>query len=174
MSTSLAERPPPGHMREGTHVTTRAGHPKVVRVRTQPKPWDREGFFSWLDQRMKELDIPDIQTLCDMARPKISASAPSKWRSGRHRPTLEALEALASPLKVTKEFLWARAGLIGEASQIQALTPEEQAGIDIIEAANLDDGAKEKLKVIHLANVLRDRQERLRQLREQIDLLSRD
>lgn len=142
-------------------------------ARAQREPaWDRDGFFDWLDQRIAEVEppIPDMQSLADLA--EISHSALSNWRSGKYKPSLDTLRQLAKPLKVPVDVVWSRAGLIVETGHRHVLTSEEQAGIDIIEATQLDAETKEKLKVLYLARVARERKERLRQLREQIDLLS--
>jgi hypothetical protein len=54
------------------------------------------------------------------------------------------------------------------------MTPEELDGLDLIEASNLSRQAKDRLKAIHLANVARNREDEMRRVREQIDLLDRD
>lgn len=172
MPASLTDRPPPARLRAQTHVTGPRKTHNLVRMRTQLGGWNREAFFAWLDQRIKVVNppIPDMQTLADMS--KISHSALSNWRSGKYKPSLESLAALAPVLKVAKEYIWARAGLVsGDLREM--ITEEDHAGLDVIETSNLDRDAKDKLKVMYLARIIRDREERMRQLREQIDLLDR-
>jgi transcriptional regulator with XRE-family HTH domain len=145
----------------------------VVRMRTQEpprKPWNREGFFGWLDRRITQVNpsIPDMQTLAALSG--VSHSALSNWRKGKYRPSLDSLSMLAEPLQVAKETVWAEAGIVPELEA--PTTAEERWGEMMIRSSSLSDAAKERLLALHREDMRRQREEAERQLRAKIDLLT--
>lgn len=143
----------------------------VVRMRTQePRAWNREGFFRWLDRRITQIKPPivDMQSLAGLSG--VSHSALSNWRKGKYRPSLDSLSLLAGPLQVNRETVWAEAGILPEIEA--APSAEEQWGEMMIRSSNLSDAAKERLLAVHREDMRRQREEAERQLREKIDLLT--
>lgn len=173
MSTATLHPQSAGRLRPRTHVTSEQDAGNLVRMRTQepaPKPWKREAFFRWLDRRISQVDppIPDMQTLANLSG--VSHSALSNWRKGKYRPSLDSLSLLAGPLQVTKEAVWAEAGIVPDLDP--APTAEEQWGEMMIRSSSLSDAAKERLLASHREEMRRTRDEVERRLREKIDLLT--
>lgn len=161
MSIALAHRPPPAGLRPQTHVTARASTHNLVRVRTNG--WDRVRFFGWLDHRIIVVGIPDMQTLADLSG--VSHSALSNWRSGKYRPKLESLSALAKPLKTSEEVVWAEAGIL-PAAQL-GVAVEEDLHIRSIRESSLSKVQQDRL----IAMYQEDLQRAVERSRQQLELL---
>lgn len=148
----------------------------IVRVSTQASgkhadSWPRVSFFQWFDAQKKKVEIEqdsEVARLADLSHTTISA-----WRHGKQRPSVWPLSAVARVLRVPARVAWAEAGLLTDDDLREMLTPEELSGLDIIEASGLSREDKDRLKVIHLANVARNQDDEMRRLREQIDLMER-
>jgi transcriptional regulator with XRE-family HTH domain len=158
-------------------VTTAGDIASIVRVNTQASgkhasSWPRLSFFRWFDAQKKKVEIEQDSEVARLAQ--LSHTTISAWRHGKQRPSVWPLSAIARVLKVPARVAWAEAGLLTEDDLREMMTPEELDGLDLIEASNLSRQAKDRLKAIHLANVARNREDEMRRVREQIDLLDRD
>lgn len=123
MATATRDRPPPASLRLVTQVTGQKRLAKNVRVRTQ-RPWRREKFFTYLEQEIAQADppIPHVTRLAEMAG--ISPSTISNWKTGKQRPTLDKLTAIARVLGKPRREVWLQAGLV-DANDVDGEEPEE-------------------------------------------------
>jgi transcriptional regulator with XRE-family HTH domain len=167
----------PAHVRDIAGVTTRTSLATFVRVGTRDD-WLRlkDEFFVWYDRakdRAKFAYDSDVAKAAGLSHTSISG-----WRSGRQRPNAQSLSAVARALGVPAKDAWFHAGLMSEADLAGESEPEapygpDQWGVDIIETnSNLDPAAKARLIAIFLEQERRDREEKERRLREQINLVS--
>lgn len=184
MLDTVSKAVQPGSLRTAAHVTARSLSGRLVRERTSepfskgaimseakaPKPWNRVGFFRFVDRRITELDPPikDMQELAALAN--ISHASLSRWRNPNHpdRPSLESLTKLAVPLRVAKEVLFAEAGF----AEPSSATVTEDRGLAMILASSLPESAKRKLLETYREDQERARMETERRLAEKIELLT--
>lgn len=177
MTAGVLDHGPPANSCDIAGVTGARDIASIVCVNTQPlgphaSTWPRESFFVWFEAAKKAAGIvldSDVAKAAGLSHTTISA-----WRHGKQRPSIWPLSAIARVLKTKARVAWAQAGLLTEDDLREAMTPEELDGLDLIEASPLSRDAKDKLKAIHLAQVARDREDALRRVREQIDLMDRD
>lgn len=96
---------------------------KNMRVRTQ-KLWRRDEFFRYLELEIgyAQPPIPHVTRLAELAG--LSPSTISNWKTGKQRPTLDKLAAIANVLGKPRRELWLQAGLV-EAGDVDGETPEE-------------------------------------------------
>lgn len=160
----------------------------LVSVRTS-KPWNRIEFFVWLDSVLSTSTIPHVSRLAEEA--DISPSTISNWKTGKQRPTLDKLEAIANVLGVPRSVVWAKAGLLGDDDlSAAAVNLSESVGISdsvtgIVTEASADDRMaiaqirasklskpmQDRLIADHLDAVREAREAHLRRLQKQIDML---
>lgn len=163
-----------GEMRVITQVTVAKKTDNLVRVRT-PRPWNKERFFDWLLTEMSRANpsIPHLGRLAELAG--LHPSTLSNWKTGKQRPTLDKLSAIADVLGKPRRDVWLIAGLV-ETEDVEsagrAETAEEQWGEMLIRSSNLSEAAKERLLAVHREDMRRQRAEAERQLREKIELLA--
>ncbi len=131
--------------------------------------WPRESFFVWFEAAKRAAGIENDSDVAKLAQ--LSHTTISAWRHGKQRPSVWPLSAIARVLNTKARIAWTQAGLLTEEDLREAMTPEELDGLDLIEASSLDRETKDRLKVIHLAQTARDREDAMRRIREQIDLL---
>lgn len=147
-------------------MTADCSAPNLVRVRTNG--WDAARFFRWLDRRIKQVEppIPDMQSLAELSG--VSHSALSNWRSGKYRPKLESLSALAKPLRIAEEVVWAEAGIMPAAQLGVASTEDEH--VRSIRESSLSRAKQDLL----IAMYQDDLQRAVERSRQQIELLSKE
>lgn len=167
---------PPAESCDNAGVTSDRDIASIVRVNTQASgkhadSWPRLSFFRWFDAQKKKVEIEQDSEVARLA--ELSHTTISAWRHGKQRPSVWPLSAIARVLKVPARVVWAEAGLLTDADIREMMTPEELGGLDLIEASNLSREAKDRLKAIHLAQVARDREDAMRRVREQIELMDR-
>lgn len=158
-------------------VTTRTPLSTFVRVSTR-KDWLRlkDDFFVWYDRAKDRAEFAYDSDVAKAAG--LSHTSISGWRSGRQRPNAQSLSAVARALSVPAKDAWFHAGLMSEADMADQPEPEapygqDQWGVDIIEAKQgLSRDRKDKLIAMFLEQERRDREEKERRLREQINLVS--
>jgi transcriptional regulator with XRE-family HTH domain len=104
-------------------MTRRISSPKTVRVRTQ-RPWRREEFFRYLEREIAHAQppIPHVTRLAELAG--LSPSTISNWKTGKQRPTLDKLTAIADVLDKPRSELWLQAGLVA-GDDVNAEEPAE-------------------------------------------------
>lgn len=164
-----------------------AGHTVDVRARTtvpvdemistlvhmrNRDDWPREEFLAWLDDARDQAGFRHDLELAEAAG--ISHSSISGWRNGRQRPSAATLAKVAEALKVGAHEVLRRAGAL---EAVATMLPPDRGpdawGIQIIESnPKLSRDAKDKLIAIFLEQERRDREEKERRLREQINLVS--
>lgn len=175
-ATALLDRRP-AHVRDIAGVTTHTPVATFVRVSTR-EDWLRlkDDFFVWYDRAKDRAEFAYDSDVAKAAG--LSHTSISGWRSGRQRPNAQSLSAVARALGVPAKDAWFHAGLMSEADLAGEPEPEapygpDQWGVDIIEAnPKLDPDAKAKMIAIFLEQERRDREEKERRLREQINLVS--
>lgn len=118
MRAALIDRAQPADLRDQKQVTAIKRPATNVRVGTQ-RPWRREAFFRYLEREIAQADppIPHLTRLAELAG--LSPSTISYWKSGKQRPTLDKLAAIAKVLGKHRRELWLEAGLV-EAGDIEA------------------------------------------------------
>lgn len=123
MTATAISRPPPAYLRVDTQMTRRTSRAKNVRVRTQ-RPWRREEFFRYLEREIARAQppIPHVTRLAELAG--LSPSTLSNWKTGKQRPTLDRLTAIANVLGKPRRELWLEAGLVA-GDDVNAEEPEE-------------------------------------------------
>ena len=94
-----------------------------MRVRTQ-RPWRREAFFRYLEREIAHAQppIPHVTRLAELAG--LSPSTISNWKTGKQRPTLDKLTAIADVLGKPRRELWLQAGLVA-GDDVNTEEPEE-------------------------------------------------
>lgn len=165
----VLDRPHPADVRVITGVTSASSLATIVRVSTRDR-WTeiKDEFFVWYDQAKNNAGFTYDSDVAKAA--KMSHTSISGWRTGRQRPNAQSLSAVAAVLKQPAREAWARAGLLTEADLAEAPV-EDHWGVEIIKSsARLDAGAKAKLIAIFLEQERRDREEKERRLREQIEI----
>lgn len=182
MGGSMLQRPRPGDLRAITQVTKSRRPGSLVRVITQSaKRWNREEFFAWLESgetnALSRAEIPHVGRLAELAG--ISPSTISKWRSGKMRPTVATLTAIARVLNVKRRDILLVAGLLDEADlttvegqrEDEELSAEEREVIAKVNASGLSASQKKIVIADQLAEIRRDREERSRRLDSTIHML---
>jgi transcriptional regulator with XRE-family HTH domain len=163
-----------------------AGHPDDVRARTtvpvdemistlvhmrNRDDWPREEFLAWLDGERDRAGFKHDLELAEAAG--ISHSSISGWRNGRQRPSAATLAKLAEPLGVGAHEVLKKAGALEAVATMMPAASDDAWGVQIIErSTKLSREAKDKLIAIFLEQERRDREEKERRLREQINLVS--
>jgi len=127
MPTSMQIARRPAQMPAGKHVHERERARILVTVRKEMKPWRRVEFFIYLADQMAahQPPVPDLQSLADMAR--INSSTFSKWKSGKTRPTIATLYAIAEAFGLPKAEVVSKAGILDDDDQRR---PGMAAGLD--------------------------------------------
>ena len=176
MPMGLLTHAPPGESCDSAGVPGDRDIASIVRVNTQASgkhadSWPRLAFFRWFDAQKQKAGIDQDSEVARLAG--LSHTTISAWRHGKQRPSVWPLSAIARVFKVPARIAWAEAGLLTDEDLREMMTPEELEGLDIIEATGLDRETKDRLKALHLANVARNKEDELRRVREQIDLLDR-
>lgn len=174
MVIELSMHGPPADSCDSAGVLDRCDIASIVRVSTQASgkhadSWPRLSFFDWFEAQKKKVEIEQDSEVARLAG--LSHTTISAWRHGKQRPSVWPLSAIARVLRVPARIAWAEAGLLTEDDLREMMSPEELSGLDMIEASNLDRDTKDKLKAIHLATVARNREDEMRRVREQIDLM---
>lgn len=134
--------------------------------------WPREDFLNWLDDERDRAGFKHDFELAEAAG--ISHSSISGWRNGRQRPSAATLAKIAVALGVGAHEVLRRAGAL---EMVATMLPVDRGpdtwGVQIIESnPKLSRDAKDKLIAIFLEQERRDREEKERRLREQINLVS--
>jgi transcriptional regulator with XRE-family HTH domain len=178
VTTTVSERPPPARLRDRKQMTSSVITYNDVSVRN-PRPWKRETFFKYLEVEMARANppIPHLAALAELAG--LSPSTISYWKSGKQRPTMERLAAIAEVLRKPRRELWLEAGLIdaedlGEGvpvvdPRLHGLNPDDEV-VRHIMSLDIDETRRERM-------LNRQRQIvalRVRQDIEEIDLMLRD
>lgn len=179
MTSCLSERTPPANVRAKTNGLTGSWATSIVSVETNdvwPRDdWPRDEFFEWFDRTLRASRFKNEYELSRVA--SISHSAISGWRKGRQRPSTATLAKIAVALDIPAREVWIRAGtfesseLSGE-MQTTADHGHDSWGVEIISNSKLPEDAKAKMIAIFLEQERRDREERERRLREQIEIIS--
>lgn len=177
MLTDVKERLSPADVRAKTNGLCALWPASIVSVDTNdvwPRDdWPRDEFFEWFDRALRVSRFKNEYELSRTAG--ISHSAISGWRKGRQRPSAATLAKVAAALEVEPQEILRRAGAV-EAIATMATTADHHQdswGVQIIERSSaLTRDAKDKLIAIFLEQERRDREEKERRLREQINLVS--
>lgn len=136
----------------------------------------KDDFFVWYDRAKDRAEFTYDSDVAKAAG--LSHTSISGWRSGRQRPNAQSLSAVARALGVPAKDAWFHAGLMSDADMAGQPEPEapygqDQWGVDIIEAKKgLSRERKDQLIAMFLEQERRDREEKERRLREQINLVS--
>ena len=114
MNTRSQNGHPPAHLLASVHVHERQRGRTLVSVRKEMKPWRRVEFFVFLASQMAAHDppIPDLQALAELAQ--INSSTLSRWKTGKTRPNLDTLYALADALGIARAEMVERAGILDD------------------------------------------------------------
>lgn len=155
MSMTTANGHRPAQVTAFTHVTERPQSRILVNVRKEMKPWNRVAFFVFLaDQMAAHVPlVPDLQSLADMAQ--INASTMSKWKTGKTRPTVDSLYAIADALGLKRSEVVARSGILDDGPGGMA-SKTGDAGLDHniqrIRSSRLPKAAQDRLVETYLAD----------------------
>lgn len=177
MNAATLDRHLPAVSCDFTSVTNQGGALRIVRVNTTTQD-DAVGkfprrveFFLWFDRKRDEAGIKNDFEVARLAG--LNHSSISAWRSGRQRPTTASLADIAVVLGVSSREIWDEAGFLNDKDRQEMMTPAEMAGVEIIQSSpRLSQAQKNALAAIFLAQERRDREEKLRRLKEQIDLVA--
>jgi transcriptional regulator with XRE-family HTH domain len=72
--------------------------------------WSQADFVAWLDGLKKDLNLGSDYKLAELLG--ISHSMISSWRSGRTKPSMDTLMAIAERRGIAPQDLWVLAGLV--------------------------------------------------------------
>lgn len=175
MLADVKERPSPADVRAKTNGIHGLWTASIVSVDTNDvwprEDWPRDEFMEWFDRALRASRFKNEYELSRTAG--ISHSAISGWRKGRQRPSAATLTKIAEALEIGAHEVLRRAGAL-EAVVVEVPTASDDAwGVQIIErSTKLSREAKDKLIAIFLEQERRDREEKERRLREQINLVS--
>lgn len=176
MLADVKERPSPADVRAKTNGVQGFWTASIVSVDTNDvwprEDWPRDEFFEWFDRVLRASRFKNEYELSRAAG--ISHSAISGWRKGRQRPSAATLTKVATALDVGAHEVLSRAGALeAVATMIPAEQDDDAWGVQIIErSTKLSREAKDKLIAIFVEQERRDREEKERRLREQINLVS--
>lgn len=167
----MVHRHGPATVCDFASVTDLASAPKIVRVNTgEAMKWrESVAFFDWYDYWRDQKRFKNDFEVAKLAG--LNHSSISAWRSGRQRPNVFSLSAIARVFDRPAREAWARAGLLTDADLAEmAAASAEDEHIREIRGSSLSK-AKQDLLIEMYRQDLQRAAERSRQ---QMELLNEE